>query len=96
MVRKEGVRIGILGILWVALLLPWLNLVMKAMFFYAECKPRSMVDNQPLGLPVRSLKPRVKNRDSFEFVARSEFGLGSKGYFNSSEFGCYKFRTEVQ
>ncbi|KAM2279956.1 hypothetical protein FF1_040381 [Malus domestica] len=48
-------------------------------------KPRSMVDNQPLGLPVRSLKSRVKNRDSFEFVARSEFSLGSKGSFKSSD-----------
>ncbi|RXH93374.1 hypothetical protein DVH24_013950 [Malus domestica] len=48
-------------------------------------QPRSMVDNQPLGLPVRSLKPRVKNQDSFEFVAGSEFSLGSKGSFNSSD-----------
>ncbi|XP_050137424.1 uncharacterized protein LOC126613858 isoform X2 [Malus sylvestris] len=48
-------------------------------------KPRSIADNQPLGLPVRSLKSRVKSHDSSEFVARGEFSLGSKGSFNSSD-----------
>ncbi|TQD97789.1 hypothetical protein C1H46_016569 [Malus baccata] len=48
-------------------------------------KPRSIADNQPLGLPVRSLKSRVKSHDSSEFVARGDFSLGSKGSFNSSD-----------
>ncbi|KAM5554637.1 hypothetical protein ABKV19_022840 [Rosa sericea] len=49
-------------------------------------KPKSVVDDEPLGLPIRSLKSRVKNQEKPEFVTRSEPGFGSKGASNSFDW----------
>ncbi|BFG21541.1 hypothetical protein CerSpe_078150 [Prunus speciosa] len=48
-------------------------------------KPRSIVDTEPLGLPIRSLKSRVRDQDSSEFVTRSESGSSSNFSPNSSD-----------
>ncbi|CAL9006591.1 unnamed protein product [Prunus brigantina] len=48
-------------------------------------KPRSIVDSEPLGLPIRSLKSRVRDQDSSEFVTRSESGSSSNFSPNSSD-----------
>ncbi|KAL4600040.1 hypothetical protein ACB092_11G169400, partial [Castanea dentata] len=45
-----------------------------------ECgKPGSFIDYKPLGLPVRSLKSKVRKRDGAEFTSGSESSSGSKG-----------------
>ena len=45
-----------------------------------ECgKPGSFIDYKPLGLPVRSLKSKVRKRDGAEFTSGSESSSGSRG-----------------
>ncbi|PQQ19239.1 uncharacterized protein Pyn_34425 [Prunus yedoensis var. nudiflora] len=44
-------------------------------------KPRSIVDTEPLGLPIRSLKSRVRDQDSSEFVTRKEFNEATAAPF---------------
>ncbi|KAM4081794.1 hypothetical protein ACJW30_11G119500 [Castanea mollissima] len=45
-----------------------------------ECgKPGSFIDYKPLGLPVRSLKSKVRKRDGAEFTSGSESSSGSMG-----------------
>jgi hypothetical protein len=49
-------------------------------------KPVSVIDNKPLGLPIRSLKSTARKLDSPEFINGSESGnSGSKGSSKSSD-----------
>ncbi|XP_062073229.1 uncharacterized protein LOC133777569 isoform X2 [Humulus lupulus] len=47
-------------------------------------EPRSTADYKPLGLPVRSLKSRIRKRDSAELVNDYESGSGSQGSLSKS------------
>ncbi|KAL6125840.1 hypothetical protein ACLB2K_073891 [Fragaria x ananassa] len=49
-------------------------------------KPKSVFDDEPLRLPIRSLKSRVKNPDKSEFGTRSESGFGSNAASNSFDW----------
>ncbi|XP_050385313.1 uncharacterized protein LOC126801878 [Argentina anserina] len=40
-------------------------------------KPKSVFDDKPLGLPIRSLKSKVRNQDKSDFVKESESSFGS-------------------
>ena len=48
-------------------------------------KPGSVIDYKPLGLPVRSLKSRVRKRDGAEFISGSESSSGSSGSSRNSD-----------
>jgi hypothetical protein len=49
-------------------------------------KPVSIIDNKPLGLPIRSLKSTARKLNNPEFINGSESGhSGSKGSSNSSD-----------
>ncbi|GMY23344.1 serine/arginine repetitive matrix 1 [Fagus crenata] len=48
-------------------------------------KPGSVIDYKPLGLPVRSLKSRVRKRDGAEFISGSESSSGSNGSSRNSD-----------
>lgn len=54
--------------------------VAQPSYGHDECgKPGSFIDYKPLGLPVRSLKSKVRKRDGAEFTSGSESSTGSRG-----------------